>query len=121
MGMFHPLLPCNESTLEADPFWPKYSHFLRAHPRGFGYWIWKPWLTLRALQALPEDCYLFYTDAGCSLVKTGAHRAVEYTSLLRDGDRQIFAFMFNNPCRGACTWSPLGRSVTSSNSCTRTI
>lgn len=32
--------------------------------RGYGYWLWKPYLTLKTLRELNNDDYLIYMDAG---------------------------------------------------------
>lgn len=51
-----------------EPHWP----FISSHPRGFGYWIWKPAIVTAIMdQADPPDvvCYL---DSGCELLPGGA-------------------------------------------------
>ncbi len=42
-------------------------HF--AHPRGFGYWVWKPFIIRDALAALPDGAWLFYVDATVDFVR----------------------------------------------------
>lgn len=36
--------------------------------RGFGYWIWKPFIILHHLELLSDDEILIYIDAGCNIV-----------------------------------------------------
>lgn len=36
--------------------------------RGAGYWLWKPYIILRHLLGMDEDCYLIYTDAGVQFI-----------------------------------------------------
>ncbi len=36
-----------------------------SHRRGFGYWIWKPWLILRELESMGPTDVLFYADSQC--------------------------------------------------------
>jgi len=43
------------------------SEFARLHPRGYGYWVWKPWVILQVMkQAQPGDVVV-YLDAGCTV------------------------------------------------------
>lgn len=36
-------------------------------PRGFGYWLWKPWIILDKLQKVDYNDIVIYTDCGCEL------------------------------------------------------
>ncbi len=45
--------------------------YMRANPRGLGYWIWKPFLVRARLQEIPDGDVLFYADAGCELSRYG--------------------------------------------------
>jgi len=43
------------------------SEFARLHPRGYGYWVWQPWVILQVMkQAQPGDVVV-YLDAGCTV------------------------------------------------------
>ena len=48
--------------------------FIQQNPRGYGYWIWKPFVIQLALQRLPEGTHLLYLDAGCELNPQGFER-----------------------------------------------
>lgn len=39
-----------------------------SHSRGFGLWLWKPYIVLKALEELKEGDYLMYCDAGAIFV-----------------------------------------------------
>lgn len=39
------------------------------HPRGGGYWLWKPYVIYKNLKSLNEGDFLFYTDAGSTIPK----------------------------------------------------
>ena len=41
--------------------------FSRAHPRGFGYWVWKPWVVLEVMKKAQEGDVVFFLDAGCTV------------------------------------------------------
>lgn len=42
-------------------------------PRGYGYWLWKPYFINRELQLLKEGDYLIYADAGVEFVNNINH------------------------------------------------
>jgi hypothetical protein len=48
-------------------FWPKHSEFILKNRRGYGYWIWKPYLIKRTMDALVDGDILLYLDSGCEI------------------------------------------------------
>jgi hypothetical protein len=64
---------------------PELREFAKANPRGFGYWAWKPFVILKALESVRPGAIVLYADSGCS-IKNGreAHEAFrEYTEKVR--------------------------------------
>lgn len=56
-------------------FWKQHEPFISTHPRGFGYWLWKPFLINSLLNSLPNNSGIVYLDAGCHLnLKTSESR-----------------------------------------------
>ena len=51
--------------------------FAQKHPKGLGYWIWKPYTVLRFLQEHPEVDRVIYLDAGCDVSGNSTFAAVE--------------------------------------------
>lgn len=57
-----------EADLRADQyFWEKHGNFIEANPRGFGYWIWKPYLIKKMLNKANEGDVILYCDSGNEL------------------------------------------------------
>jgi len=53
------------ATLLSDSTWFKTNgEFIIKHRRGFGYWIWKPFLIWRTLMSRPLNEFVIYLDAG---------------------------------------------------------
>ncbi|WP_234123161.1 hypothetical protein [Clostridium hydrogenum] len=50
-----------------DEFKKKYEHIL-SHKRGGGYWLWKPYIILKALDQAKDDDYIVYCDSGAFYV-----------------------------------------------------
>lgn len=45
----------------------KTKEFIKANPKGFGYWVWKPHVIIQFLRDNPNVEFLVYLDAGCEL------------------------------------------------------
>lgn len=59
----------DELRAEFPDFWRNHGAFIAAHPRGLGYWLWKPFLIREALSNLPDGDFLIYADAGCEFIE----------------------------------------------------
>jgi hypothetical protein len=58
----------NSKQLRKTSFY-KSHHEIFSHDRGFGYWIWKPYYILEALNRVNEGDIIFYADSGCLLIE----------------------------------------------------
>lgn len=74
MGCFERILIMNEKDLDTS-FRKKIKPILS---RGYGYWIWKPYIILKAMELMEEGDELLYCDAGCHLNSAGRERLLEY-------------------------------------------
>ena len=64
------------SKSETKVFQPKdlpdeINNYAKTYRRGYGYWIWKPYIVKEALSTLNENDILLYVDGRSGLVKTG--------------------------------------------------
>ena len=56
-----------DEDLKTDKdFWNKHGDFVSKNRKGYGYWLWKPYLIIKRLNELNDGELLFYTDAGSS-------------------------------------------------------
>lgn len=94
LDTFATIFSISEDGLGAD-FWERYGAFVNENPRGFGYWIWKPWVCLHILNALPEGDVLVYADAGCTLNRRQCNRLRQYINSARSHPDGIVAFRLN--------------------------
>lgn len=46
------------------------------HPKGYGGWVWKPYIVFDALRQIPEGAILIYMDIGCDLLPTSRFHMV---------------------------------------------
>jgi hypothetical protein len=50
----------------------KLSIFAKKYPRGYGLWVWKPWIIWQVLNNAQEGDVVFYLDAGCTVHTSAA-------------------------------------------------
>lgn len=76
-----------DADLRVDPdFWPEHGDFVDSHPRGYGYWIWKPYLILKTMrEKVPEGDVVVYADAGCTINARGVAGFDRFVELARSG------------------------------------
>lgn len=69
---------------------------LNRFTRGFGYWMWKSYVTKRLLAKIEEGDILFYADAGCTLNKEGKDRFNEYVDMLLKSEFSSLSFQMDH-------------------------
>jgi phage anti-repressor protein len=64
--LFHEIVKYSDKFLkESDEFWSKHSEFIEKNPRGYGYYLWKPYIIQKEMEKMKEGDILLYLDAGC--------------------------------------------------------
>ena len=57
-----------DKDLKSDStFWKKHSNFILNNKRGFGYWLWKPYLISKIMKTINDGDILLYLDCGCEI------------------------------------------------------
>ena len=70
---FDIIVAVDEAILKSDKaYWEQYKSFYTANQRGFGYWMWKPYLIKKQLEKMNEGDILVYLDAGCEIHSNSA-------------------------------------------------
>lgn len=90
MGIFDGVFKYNEFDLGRN-FKSRYRKFLRYNVKGYGYWVWKPYVIQKSLTKLNEGDILLYADAGCCLNKKGKERWAYYIDLVKRSPNGIVA------------------------------
>lgn len=68
LQIFDDIIKYTEQDLQNDKeFWSKHGDFIGNNKRGYGYWIWKPYIVKRTMDTLADDDILMYLDCGCEL------------------------------------------------------
>ena len=92
-GIFNNIYIYNDKDLETyEDFWHKHKDFILNNSRGYGYWIWKSYLTLKTLELMNDNDILIYADTGCTLNKYGINRLYEYIEIVKNSKYGILSF-----------------------------
>ena len=58
----------NDNYLKNDKqFWNKHGTFILNNKRGYGYWLWKPYIIKKTMEEMKNDDILLYLDCGCEM------------------------------------------------------
>jgi hypothetical protein len=95
--MFHTVQPfTREDLARIDPEFDNEFTEILDLPRGGGYWLWKfPLLEHMLRQATSVDEYIFYVDAGCSILSTSSQGSMDrWLTALEKSNKEILRFEY---------------------------
>ncbi len=101
-NIFDVILPYMENDLIKDTdFWIKHSNFILKNKRGYGYWLWKPYIILKTLKEMKDDDILVYLDLGCEVDIRKKDKILKLIDLVKN-DLIIGSFTHNDIqwCKG---------------------
>jgi hypothetical protein len=68
INLFDTITTYTDKDLQTDGnFWTKHGDFIQSNRRGYGYWLWKPYLIKKTMAALEDGDVLLYLDCGCEI------------------------------------------------------
>lgn len=68
INVFTEIKLITSENLTSEPeFWNSHKEFVTANARGFGYWIWKPFIIKKSMDELENGDILLYLDAGSEI------------------------------------------------------
>jgi hypothetical protein len=94
----------NTDLKNFSDFWYKHENFISNNSRGYGYWIWKSYLTLKILENMNDNDILIYADSGSTLNKNGLNRLYEYIELVKNNECGNISFQMQNSEK---TWTKM--------------
>ena len=80
-----------KDNLLFDKFQHRFYDFLNKNSRGYGYWIWKPFIICEYLKKIPENDVLVYADIGCEFSSAGGEIFSDYLVHLKKNDFLVFS------------------------------
>lgn len=97
MNFFDEVKALTENDLESV-YLQENKDLLRRGVRGFGYWIWKPYVIWKALLQMEDGDELYYVDAGCHFNPQGRSRMLQYARILRENELGVAGFELTSDC-----------------------
>jgi len=96
--IFNNIFVYNEDDLRNIPeFWNIHHGWINSNKKGYGYWIWKCFLTKYVIEKyMDDDDILVYADAGCYLNIHGKTRLLEYIDIVNLSDYGILSFSMDH-------------------------
>lgn len=82
-GFFDEIHLLNEKSFERE-YLKRYRQWYADNPRGYGYWIWKPYFIRKELRTLKDGDVLVYLDAGCVINASAKERFCQYIMQLSE-------------------------------------
>jgi len=74
-----------------NDFHLEFSTFVNKNPRGYGYWIWKPYILKKYMANLEHGDILIYADIGCELSPVALKKFDQYMLALQKKDFLTFS------------------------------
>jgi hypothetical protein len=99
LGVFDHVCVYNEQDLEKKDagFWRTFEPFAKSYKKGFGYYIWKPFLVYKHMvESMNDNDILVYADAGCKLYPQFKKRLLDYFSMAYNSDKGIVCFKLDS-------------------------
>jgi len=78
LSYFKSIYGYREVDIQKDSWWDKNGQFIRENPKGYGYWIWKPYIIRDYMDRIPDGDIILYADAGCEINKYGIVKLDEF-------------------------------------------
>ena len=72
------ILFTDKNLMNDKIFWDKHSDFIKKNKRGFGYWLWKPYIILKTMNELENGDILLYLDCGCEFIENNKDLIIKY-------------------------------------------
>ena len=94
IDVFDKIYCWDERSLDRD-FWKKRGNFCKTN-RGFGFYIFKPQMSLQVLEEMQDGDILLFCDAGCHIHKCGKMRLLQYFDMLDQSENGVLAFDQNH-------------------------
>lgn len=84
LDVFDEIIAYDDNYLKNDnEFWDKHGNFIENNKRGYGYWLWKPYVIKKTMEKLADGNVLMYLDCGCEIDINKKDKILEYFELVK--------------------------------------
>lgn len=99
-NIFSTINGITDISLKKDKyFWSKHGEFIdecvKNNIRGYGCWLWKPYIVKKKLSEIDDNDIIVYADSGSLLNLNGRKRLLEYIDIVSKSETGSLAFKHN--------------------------
>ena len=85
LNVFSETIVYTADDLKKDKaFWNKHGTFVNENKRGYGYWLWKPYIIKKQMETMKNNDILLYLDCGCEIDYKHRTKLIEYFNIVKD-------------------------------------
>jgi TusA-related sulfurtransferase len=77
------LLYTKDYLMKDNDFWNKHNNFITNNKRGYGYWLWKPYIIKKTMENMNEGDILLYLDCGCEVSYNKINELLECIDIVK--------------------------------------
>jgi hypothetical protein len=97
LNYFDKIIGYTDQDLKQDKeYWNKCGNFIESNPRGYGFYLWKPYVVKRTMDEMNDNDILIYIDAGCTINPYAKKRLEEYVDIVRKSKHGIISFQMTH-------------------------
>ena len=89
-GIFKRCIGYTSDNLDSD--FKKSCESLLSQQKGGGYWCWKSHIVLKTMQSIPENEWILYADAGCTLIQQRKEQVFEQIEIMEKTGKFISGY-----------------------------
>ena len=84
INLFNKITFFTDTFLQNDiEFWERHSNFVIKNKKGYGYWLWKPYLIKKTIETLNDGDILLYLDSGCEINSNKRNEMINYFGMVK--------------------------------------
>lgn len=84
LNLFDKTMAFTSEYLKNDKdFWNIHKNFIEKNKRGYGYWLWKPYIIKKMMEQMNDNDILLYLDCGCEIDIRGKDFLIEYFDIVK--------------------------------------
>ena len=90
MSLFEETILYTGEDLKNDvDFWERHGDFINKNSRGYGYWLWKPYIIQQTMNKMKNGDILLYLDCGCEIAVAERASLVNDIEFLKQSNKCI--------------------------------
>ena len=102
-GFFTKTILYTDQQLKNDQsFWSQHGDFIMTNKRGYGYWLWKPYIIKKTMETMNDGDILLYLDSGCEIGGSKNNILKKYLDLIKN-----YKILFNATDYVEGTWDKM--------------